>query len=364
MNTLMSIVRETMASAVGIGIALTAFCGLVVAVAGRRSIGLLLGLLRIVISSVTAPWVYMRRIAADLAELGERGDKATENRGLYLVHKLLDLEKAALLMFSIAILAGGAVASWNALLPEPRLREQRKHVGAELDKVKADLAASESDELSQASQAESYIAAALVDYRRPREAQLRESQDAMRSVETELGANSDTQVLMDFLKAETSNAAGSRANEIAQTHRRLKAKMEQASWAGGAEIKLIRWVDAWREAAIATLELADAERSVRAEHSKSRGELARTIEGLRSQQKRLEIRAAEIDSQFHLRWSGFAFSLVGTLMLFLAVVWFLGLLVELGGMWIALSGDVREIRHAARGGVISKARADGDVGGA
>ncbi|QQR74528.1 MAG: hypothetical protein IPJ17_02745 [Holophagales bacterium] len=337
-----------MTSLVGVGVALAVFLGLLAAVAGRRTPSLVLGLLRIVVSGVVAPWRYMRRLAGELADLGESGDKLTEHRGLYLLHKLLDLEKAALLMLGIVILAGGAVVSWNALLPEEWLRKQRAEVRKGLDEARESLAAKELELQAQAPLAESRVAAALVQYRAPREAAQRAARGTMSSLESELRQSAEAKVLFDFVLSETSQAGARTAREIGNVHRRLRARMEAASWAGGAEGPLVRWLDAWKDALVAEVELAGAEAAVRAEETKAQVELSRTIAGLKTRMESLEVQSKEIDAQYHPRWGRSAVTLGGVVVLFLVVVWGLGVLVEIGGMWIALAGDVGEIKHALK----------------
>jgi hypothetical protein len=122
--------------------------------------------------------------------------------------------------------------------------------------------------------------------------------------------------------------------------------MARGTWVGGPDGPLVRWLDQWKSKAIAEGELGAAEQTVRTAQQAKSAELVRSLDSFRQQEEGLKRQLAEVLSRYRLRWGLFAGVLASTYFSFALVVWALGVISELTGMWIVLAGNVGEIRAA------------------
>jgi len=316
----------------------------------ERTVPMLLGVLRAMVTWLIAPFGYLRRLALEVAEFGEHLKTPREHRTLYLLERFVACQQAGLLIVAALILGTGAAGAWYALLPDPGLLEDLKETRSQTVSLRAELEAKEAEEQQSGALREQRIADALGIYRSERQPIVDRSASEMTRLAGELRGNPETRVLLDFLEGEIAKDPPADLNAVSRLHRRLANRMEGATWAGGDQGPLGLWLAAWKAKATAELELARADSTVRAEYARATAKLPQEIKSLRSRLEPLEARLSRLESENRPQWSRAAKSLGTTFATLMVTLWLAGLLLELLGSWIGVAGDVRDLRSSLASG--------------
>lgn len=324
----------------------------------ERTVPMLLGVLRAIVTWLVAPFGYLRRLALEVAEFGVRPKAAGEHRNLYLLERFMACQQAGLLVTACLIMGAGAAGAWFALLPDPGLLADLKETRSQTVTLRAELEAKVAEEQQSGALRDQRIGEALGNYRSERQPVVDRSTTEMSRLAGDLRANPETQVLLQYLEGEIAKDAPTDANAVSRLHRRLSNRMEGATWAGGEGGPLGLWLAAWKAKAIAELELARAEATVRAEYARATAKLPQEISNLRSRLEPLEARLARLEAENRPQWANALKALGTTFATLLVTIWLAGLLLELIGSWIGLAGDVRDLKGGlvTAGGVAEEAR--------
>ncbi|HPA96744.1 MAG: hypothetical protein GX178_03055 [Acidobacteria bacterium] len=312
---------------------------------GREHFGsVLYGLVRTLGNLLIAPFGFLRRLALDIAEFGNRTSDPYEHRHLYLLRRFLAWQQATILIVACVFIGIGVASSWSALLPDPEVLKLLKETRSKTVSTRVQLETKIDEEQRSITQRSQRIAEALERYRAEREPIVERSAREMTRLAGDLRSNPETQVLLQFLEREITRESPGDTRAVNGLHRRLRGRIEGATWVGGAEGTLGRWLESWKTKAIAEVELAHARTTVEDEYDRQVAGLPSEIKELRTRLQSLEETQARLEKMSKLKWGKALLTLGTTYITLFWMILLAGLLLELFRSWIGVVTDVRDLR--------------------
>jgi hypothetical protein len=316
----------------------------------RRQPHFFSGAVRVFSLLVAAPWRYWRTLVAEVAQEASAAHETREVvRGVPMLRALQSVGKLLVIVASIAATLAGVRAAVSGLLPPNEVRKLRSEVKEELAENKLAQAAADQALVDfDASLAERVRAAEEARLKQAR-ARRDGAEATMKTLRAEIAGSPEAEELFAFLEEQTSALGGESLSRVESAHRQLRRRMESATWAGGSDGPLPRWLDAWKAERTAAVDIAEVPAVVAREQAQQRSELERNRSRLTERRSNLEERLVQLNEANRLRWGRFASTLVSSVVGVVLLVWVLGLALDGFSLWVGMAGDIRELRLRTAG---------------
>jgi hypothetical protein len=317
---------------------------------GGEFVLFLRGMVRVAVSMVYSPLMYLRRATASIllfARGGERDYAASEQ---YLLNKFLLWWQAVVIILAMAWLSVAVVRTWYTFLaPEAvrtSLHEQREKLAEEqqqLTSATADVTRLDAEWVEKKQQL-------ITVYRAQRERAMRDAETHNAAVVNGIRLTGN-QLLINVL---TTAQQYVRKNDNASVERLGRVRRDLDQWianqyyvneAGKSRLRL--WSANWEAGAVARAELRQvSDASIRTgaqpEYAKAFALKADLEQRVPATQKSV----ADLETEAHFRWTEAFLTLVLIVVQFLFAVWVVGLLTEWLALMIRVADHVRALRRA------------------
>lgn len=306
------------------------------------------GLGRLAGSAFSSPVVYLQRAARTVASYDEKGEDEIRATDQYLLNKLLLGLQAGVIVLALGSLAAGLITTWNVLLPPKEVRDAIKEHKTRIEENEKSLA--ETDEkltvldTAWTSQRDGIIQA----YQNERRSTKTRRNQERTAIERRASGTNLEYILTEMKGALARLGEAPSWDDLERTQDRLNNSVRW-SWYLGAEERSQgwKWVEAWHAAAVSDLELRTLdEEQIRLGHQNDLGPLRERKKGLETALELDRNQLETLRQQAKLNFVPAFFSLLGTILSVLILIWLLGLLVESLWMAVHLAGDVKRIRQS------------------
>lgn len=320
--------------------------------AGGNLLAFTTGLLRLLLSLVTSPFVFLRRATAGVLGFTSEEEEAYRKGDQYLLSKAMMVVQALIIVAAIGALAAAVIATWSALVPRIEIRrEAREHrPRVEEQRLQAAKAAERVQTLDTAWAAKE--AGVVQRFRDARQTTINAATRDMGHIATTITTYGNEQLKQLFARL-TERAV---ANEFSSRDgaEAAKAQMDRdvsnywywlEDWSRNS---LARWNELWLGKRFAQIELADIPLARLREAEQP--DYTAAVANSASQAETLQqmIRTQEhLDEAASLKWKRALLAAVGSFVTILLFLWIAGLVVEGGWLAIRVAGDVRRLRESA-----------------
>jgi hypothetical protein len=315
---------------------------------GGAFIPFLQGMVRVAVSMVYSPFVFLRRSSNAILGFGRRGEQdyvATEH---YLLNKLLLWWQAVVIVVAMGWLAVTVVQTWYAFLPPEEVRTALRTTREKLAEEQEQLVTATADatrfETDWNQQKPQLISA----YRMQRERTSRSATDQNTRLDREVRASGNQMAIADLGILEAyANQHQQSVEQIAGAHRDLDRWINNQMYLDEpTRSKLHAWGDNWERGAQAADELRNL--SETALRNGAQPGYQNTLARKADLEQRVPITqqlVKDLEEQAHFRWTEALFTVVKSLLQFLFAVWVFGLLTEALSLMIRVADHVRALRQ-------------------
>jgi hypothetical protein len=314
---------------------------------GGALIPFLKGMLRVAVSMVYSPFVFLRRASNSILGFAHRGEQdyvATEH---YLLNKLLLWWQAVIIVVAMGWLAVTVVQTWFAFLPPEEVstalrisREKLTEEQEQLVATTAEVTRYDTDWTTQKPQ--------LIDaYRTQRERTSRATTDQNARLSRELRASNNSSVITNLAVLENYAANhGQSAEQIAQAHRDLDQWINRVFLDEPARVRFHAWNDNWEHGAQANNEVRNlSETALRTGAQPGYQNALAKKSDLEQGVPTTTQLVKDLEEEAKFRWTGAFFTAAKSLLQFLFTVWLFGLLTEALSLMIRVADHVRALRQ-------------------
>jgi hypothetical protein len=315
-----------------------------------RLIQLGTGLLRLLLSLIYSPIIYIRRSVEHLCRYGLQGEAEEMTSDQYLLNKIMNIVQAAVVILTVAGLAGGLVGAWDTFLPAKPLRESRNELRKSMKELNSQLESISSD-IARLDEAWKKDRTSLIDnFKKQRNDTIHSAEEDLNRIERDLAQAPSAAFAFSDIKGRLGSRTLDSPEQVSNQRERLTYNLRYQYFAEpAAGPLLIRYIDRWSTAAAARLELkAFDEEVLRAENQPELRQLRERHDTLDEEVTSTRSRLEEIEAKAKLRFGAAFLQLLATLISLLIFIWVMGLVVEALWMGIRLATDVHEIRRSTR----------------
>lgn len=311
----------------------------VVILGGSQAVTFVQGLLRLFLSIFVSPWLFLRKAVAATAQFTRRKEADDLASDQYLLNRAMWILQGAVVVLSIAAFAGGLTVAWRGVIPRKEVRERYGQVRSELGSLRDTMRDAKKmlDEFDQ--NWKKNRAGVVAKFREDSRTQMNQAQAEMNNLGAALGSISAFRSVAQELQKVRVTDGPSRFEEA-------KVWMEEAmaSWWLSSDVrrKLRSYVSAWHSFMTASYNTSYA--SEEEIYGWLRGSLD---ERFAKAKEAVGAKEAELNELWSYK-SALSRALGGSVLavvIFLAVVWFLGMTIEWWWMLIKLADNVRVIRE-------------------
>lgn len=305
------------------------------------------GMIRVVVSGVYSPFVFLRRSAGIVVNFAKRGEADYSVSEQYLLNKLLLWWQAVVIVFAIGWLSVGVVRTWYALLAPAEVRTELASTRQRLADEQQQLAAATADVTRLDSEWNQQKDKALAAYRLEREKTIREADQRNTAIAAAIQQSGNAQAINDLGVAQRYAQTGS-SNRIQGIRDDLDRWIYQQYYLDeGSKSQLRAWSANWQLTAQARLELNTVSvDSLRAAAQPNYNSTVNKKAELEARVPETERTVQQLEENARLRWSGALLTLTVSIVQFLFAVWLLGVLTEGLALMIRLADNVHAIRGA------------------
>ncbi len=335
--------------ALKVGWIITLWIGLLLAAAAIFSRGRLRDFLsslgQLVAAVVTSPFAYLRKAVLALCDYGRRGNAVFGGTDQFLLSRLVVFLDAGVVLLSLGVLAGGIVESFEVLVPPAEVREALARTEEALVQQMRRLEETKRQvsDLDKAWTAEG--AKIEKAFREPREKVQRAEKQVRARIESQIVPETPLSSAIEAAKQAITNQ-GEPDSETAAAYTRNSARSWLWYLDGPGQEALTSWTESWYREAIASIELREVSaESLRAQKQPNYGQLSAEKSDLESQIQATTTSRDELRREARLRFGPAFRQLVMAAVSLLALVWWLGLLLEALGLALHLTNDVRRLRE-------------------
>jgi hypothetical protein len=316
---------------------------------GGALIPFLFGMVRVAVSMVYSPFVFLRRASNAILRFGRHGEQDYVSTQHYLLNKLLLWWQAVVIVVAMGWLAVTVVQTWFAFLPPEEVRtslritrENLTEQQAQLVTVTADVTRYETEWTRQGPQL-------ISNYRTQHERTSRAAVDQNAQLDRDLRASGNPAAITDLgiVEAHASQHEQS-AEQIARAHRDLDQWINnQVFLDEPTRANLRAWNDNWERGAQARDEVLNISETALRNGAQPgyQSAFARKTD-LEQRIPTTQQLVKDLAGQADFRWSGAVFTAAKSLLQFLFAVWIFGLLTEALALMIRVADNVRELRQA------------------
>jgi len=330
-------------SAAGVICFLAVFAGFIYVFARSDAGSLLLGLLRLAWSVLTAPMRYLESCAANVVEYRSAASDHRSDRQ-FLLQRVLLISNAWVLILACGILAAGLVSAWGSVYPE-ETRAQRRELKAMIQQAEPRIAIMEkevtdlSSKLGGETDADRRIKE-LTD----RQAKLSASLTTERQALDQAGANEWRDVSQYLARSDQGRVNDFDARNAVQ---QISTFLQRSRLDAGARDKIANYAQIWADSKIVANQVfAEQQNNPRLRMSQQKAVAENEIQQANQLIAQWKERLAfgELWKQLHFG-RGIA-ALVRTFLACVFFVWLTGLLIEGVGLAVDLAKNMRLTRQA------------------
>lgn len=339
-------VQQLVSTAVVFLVLFMAIFGLV---AREKSIPIISGFVRVILSFFICPFVYLKAAVLSMEKFGTDEGEEDSNSKQYLLNKIMIFMQAALVVSSIAVLAGVVTNGWGTTVELKELRDEINGLEPKVNQLKADLARLEPSvaQLNEEwkSRHDSFVGQFVLE-KRAKVEQLEKANEEL----AEKINGVDAQTKMIFRKIEefyARNAESQGARELERSIQGLTEYLDRFSL-GEVEGGLIRTHCAnWGAVKRLKLEIDNpAEKEVRAKAQPTFEAMSKELVVAKGSLPEQEQKLTAWRLEKTLKTGALVSGLIVGFLRFLLLIWLYGLLIEILWSAISVSGDLRAIRNS------------------
>jgi hypothetical protein len=316
---------------------------------GGALIPFLQGMVRVAVSMVYSPFVFLRRASNGILGFARRGEQDYVQTEHYLMNKLLLWWQAVVIIVAMGWLAVTVVQTWFAFLPPEEVRIALRTTREKLAEEQEQLVKITAEVTRYDTEWESQKPQMMSAYRAQRQRTSRVAADQNAELGRQLRASTNSVVTNDISVIENYAAQHEQsAEQIVRTHRDLYVWINnQAFLDEPIRTSLHAWNDSWERGAEARDELRNfSETSLRAGAQPEYQNALSKKTDLDQRVPTSKQLVTDLEEQAQFRWASALLTAAKSLLQFLFAVWVFGLLTEALSLMIRVADHVRALRHA------------------
>ncbi len=321
-------------------------------VARKRSVSVFSGLLLVLVSLFSSPFVYLKKAILALADYRSNERTDVKQTRQYLLGKLLFALEALLVILSLVLLATGFVSGWNQLVPSKQLRESIGTLEDGLKKLNAELRETEPSvkemENLWSTRRDSLIRAYNAERNHKAEIMIAQNSELANRIST--SGDTAQQALNDIRSYHSQNEYLGEASLYEPVMSEIVSYVQRQNLSPELTTLLLNYNDNWYAQMLSrfdtqTLSEKQLGFAVFPAYHNRQQRLEVVKEMIPAQEKDLE----QMRSEVRYNFEAFGLQIVLSLLEFVLFVWLVGLVIEWIGLGVDVAANVQKIQeHSAR----------------
>lgn len=316
--------------------------------AGKKFTAILSGLIFSVLSLFTSPFVYLKRTMLELVDYSSKGKVDLAETKHYLLNRLVTLLQALLVVLSAMVFAVGLVSAWGQLFPSKALRETIGATEEKLKKLRTEIQETEPAvsqmETVWSSRKDSLVRAYNAE--RPRTAGIKLAQNNDLAGSSLAISDSGQLILADIKNYHAQNEFMNEPSQFESVYTEIINYIDKQNPSPEMKNLVSSYNDNWYAQMLSRFEpaaLSESQLRFVAYPAYHNRQLRLSIlkETIPAKERDLEQFRAE--EKFNIE--AFGLQIVITILVFMVLVWLMGLLIESFRLSVDVAADLHNIRE-------------------